>query len=106
MLEAAGLRALFEVLVCMEDVEQGKPDPEGYLEALSGLNSTLSEPVAAADVLVFEDSEQGLRAALAAGMRCVVIAGTASPERLTGAAAIVGALDWSIPEIGGMFDAD
>jgi beta-phosphoglucomutase-like phosphatase (HAD superfamily) len=55
---------------------------------------------------VFEDSEQGLRAALAAGMRCVVIAGTASPERLTGAAAIVGALDWSIPEIGGLFDAD
>jgi HAD superfamily hydrolase (TIGR01509 family) len=106
VLEAAGLRGLFEVLVCMEDVEHGKPDPEGYLAALAGLNATLAEPVAAAQVLVFEDSEQGLRAALAAGMRCVVIGGTASPERLTGAAAIVGALDWSIPEIGGMFDAD
>jgi beta-phosphoglucomutase len=105
VLEAAGLRELFAVLVCMEDVERGKPDPEGYLAALAGLNATLPAPLAAADVLVFEDSEQGLRAALAAGMRCVVIAGTASPERLTDAACIVGALDWSIPEIGGLFDA-
>jgi beta-phosphoglucomutase-like phosphatase (HAD superfamily) len=48
---------------------------------------------------VFEDSEQGLRAALAAGMQCIVIEGTAPAERLTGAAGIVGALDWSIPLI-------
>ena len=106
VLSASGLRPLFEVLVCMEDVGRGKPDPEGYLTALALLNGTLAEPAAAADVLVFEDSEQGLRAALAAGMRCVVIAGTASPERLTGAAGIVDSLDWSRPEIGGLFDAN
>jgi hypothetical protein len=32
-------------------------------------------------------------------MQCIVIAGTAPAERLTGAAGIVGALDWSIPLI-------
>ena len=31
---------------------------------------------------MFEDSEQGLRAALAAGMQCIVIEGTAPAERL------------------------
>jgi HAD superfamily hydrolase (TIGR01509 family) len=100
-LTAAGIRGLFDVLVCMEDVSAGKPDPAGYLLALDRLQHDLGEPIDAADVLVFEDSEQGLRAALAAGMRCVVVAGTAPVERLGGAAAIVDRLDWSIPMVEG-----
>jgi beta-phosphoglucomutase len=106
VLEASGLRDLFEVLVCLEDVRQGKPDPEGYRVALERLNRSLPAPIEAADVLVFEDSEQGLKAATAAGMACVVVAGPTPPERLEGAACIVRALDWSIPVVRELFDEE
>jgi HAD superfamily hydrolase (TIGR01509 family) len=104
VLRAAGLDGLFPVIVAMEDVRNGKPDPEGYLRALDLLRRRTGAELMAGEVLVFEDSEQGLRSARAAGMPCVVIAGTASPERLQGAAAIVSALDWSIPAIRELFD--
>lgn len=106
VLRAAGLDGLFGVIVAMEDVRNGKPDPEGYLRAVELLRGRTGATLPADQVLVFEDSEQGLRSARAAGMPCVVIAGTANPERLEGAAAIVGALDWSIPLIRGLFDED
>ena len=106
VLEASGLRDLFGVLVCLENVANGKPDPEGYLLALDLLNRDRRSPVAAADVLVFEDSEQGLKAATAAGMRCVMVAGPTPVERLTAAEGIVNALDWSIPVVRELFDAD
>lgn len=106
VLEAAGLRDLFEVLVCLEDVEHGKPHPQGYLVALERLEQSAGRPLDAAAVLTFEDSHYGLRSALAAGMQCIVIAGSAPPERLAGAACIVEALDWSIPLIRDRFDAD
>jgi HAD superfamily hydrolase (TIGR01509 family) len=101
VLTAAGLRSLFDVLVCLEDVAEGKPHPAGYLLALDQLQRSVGERIDAADVLVFEDSEQGLRAALAAGMRCIVVSGTAPAGRLVGAAAIVDRLDWSIPMVEG-----
>jgi beta-phosphoglucomutase len=99
VLAASGLDDVFDVIVSAEDVTRGKPDPEGYLVALERLNRTLVQPVEAKDVLVFEDSDQGLAAAVAAGMRCIVIEGTSPPERLTAAAALVPALDWSIPAV-------
>ncbi len=100
VLESAGLRRLFPVLVCSEDVTHGKPHPEGYeraLRALCELHHTDFEP---ASVLVFEDSAVGLAAALAAGLRCIVIEGTIDPERAEGAECIVSDLDWSIPVLG------
>jgi HAD superfamily hydrolase (TIGR01509 family) len=105
VLEAAGLGDVFEVLVCLEDVERGKPDPEGYLLALDRLSEHEGRRLSAKATLVFEDSERGLQSALAAGMECIVIAGTSPPERLVGAAGIVDALDWSIPLIRETFDA-
>ncbi|MDX6544745.1 MAG: Haloacid dehalogenase-like hydrolase, partial [Gaiellales bacterium] len=84
----------------------GKPDPEGYEVALELLNRSQPAPIEAADVLVFEDSEQGLKAATAAGMSCVVVAGPTAPERLAGAACIVRALDWSIPIVRELFDEE
>jgi len=95
VLEAAGLRPVFDVIVTAEDVVHGKPDPEGYLIALDRLGA---DPAGA---LAFEDSVQGVRSAVAAGMRCVAIAGTAPDELLAeaGAEAIAVALDWSIPVV-------
>jgi beta-phosphoglucomutase len=105
VLDAAGLRDLFPVLVCLEDVTRGKPDPEGYLIALELLAAHAGRELPAGATLVFEDSEPGLESALAAGMRCVVIAGTVPAERLSRATGIVDALDWSIPLIREQFDA-
>ena len=101
VLEKSGLAELFDVVVSAENVERGKPDPEGYLLALEWLNQRLLEPVIAADVLVFEDSTMGLESALAAGMRCVAVEGTTPRHLLESADAIVSALDWSIPLVEG-----
>jgi putative hydrolase of the HAD superfamily len=62
-----GIRDLLEVLVARDDVQRVKPDPALFLLAASRLGVT------PADCLVFEDSPNGMRAALAAGMRCVAV---------------------------------
>ncbi|APY88536.1 HAD-IA family hydrolase [Streptomyces alfalfae] len=61
---AAGLD-LPEVRVTAESVGASKPDPEGFLKGAAALGF---DP---ADCVVFEDSEAGIRAGLAAGMRVV-----------------------------------
>ncbi|KXO88960.1 HAD-IA family hydrolase [Tsukamurella pseudospumae] len=61
---AAGL-PLPAVRVTAEDVRASKPDPEGFLRGAELLG------VAPADCIVFEDSEAGIAAARAAGMRVV-----------------------------------
>jgi len=55
-----------------DDVSHGKPDPEGFLRAARALDVDPTE------VLVFEDSQAGLLAAKAAGMRAVFITCCAS----------------------------
>ncbi|MBB6406161.1 HAD-IA family hydrolase [Arthrobacter sp. AZCC_0090] len=65
-MQAAGL-AMPTTTVTSEAVTRGKPDPEGYLTAAALLGA---EP---ADVVVFEDAPAGIAAALAAGMRTVVV---------------------------------
>lgn len=57
----------FEVVVCGEDVTRKKPDPEAYLLALRILQ------LPAAHCFAVEDSANGLRAALAAGIPTVIV---------------------------------
>jgi HAD superfamily hydrolase (TIGR01509 family) len=66
-LTTLGVRALFEAVVSGVDVAHGKPAPDIFLEAAKRLGVT---PAAC---VVIEDSERGVRAARAAGMRCVAI---------------------------------
>jgi HAD superfamily hydrolase (TIGR01509 family) len=61
------IRDLLDVVVARDDVRKVKPDPELFLLAASRLGV---EPAAC---VVFEDSPNGMRAALAAGMRCVAV---------------------------------
>ena len=89
VVEAAGIAELFVAIVPAEDVEHGKPEPDGYLRALELLDGG----IAAEDVLVFEDTEAGIAAARAAGMRCIAVLGTLAPHRLTGAEEIVERID-------------
>jgi beta-phosphoglucomutase len=77
-LAAAGLATAARVVVTIEDVGAGKPDPGGYLLALDQLDASLDP----AEVTVFEDTEAGVAAAKAAGMFCVAVPGTHAPERL------------------------
>jgi len=88
-LEAAGLAAAVAVVVTIDDVDRGKPDPAGYALALEFLEAGLR----AEEVTVFEDTEAGVGAAKAAGMRCVAIPGTHTPERLALADELAPALD-------------
>ena len=45
------------------------------------------------EAVAVEDSDVGIAAAKAAGLRCVAVLGTLPPERLGGADEIIGALD-------------
>jgi beta-phosphoglucomutase-like phosphatase (HAD superfamily) len=62
-----GIRDLLDVVVARDDVRQVKPDPELFLLAASRLGASPGSCV------VLEDSPNGMRAALAAGMRCVAV---------------------------------
>jgi sugar-phosphatase len=63
---AAGL-PVPEVLVPADEIDRGKPDPEGYLRAADLLG------VEPAECVVFEDAEPGVRAALRSGARVIVV---------------------------------
>jgi HAD superfamily hydrolase (TIGR01509 family) len=73
-LGAAGIHP--PLLVTVEDVRVGKPDPEGYLQAAARLGV---DPGAC---LVVEDSETGLAAGRAAGMRTAALRGLDGDLRL------------------------
>ena len=65
-LAAAGLPSE-NLLVAAEDVEHGKPAPDPFLLGARKLG------VEAADCLVFEDTQTGLKSAAAAGMESIVV---------------------------------
>ena len=98
VVEASRLTDYFDFIVTSDDIERGKPDPEGYLRALS----LFDKDIDAADVLVLEDTEAGVESAKAAGMRCFAVLGTLSPERLTQADEIVERID--VPLMQRLFD--
>ncbi len=66
-LEQTGVLARFEALVGGDEVARGKPAPDIFLEAAARL------AVAPAACVVLEDSEPGVRGALAAGMVPVMV---------------------------------
>jgi HAD superfamily hydrolase (TIGR01509 family) len=66
-LELSGLGPCFAVTISSEEVERGKPAPDVYLEVVRRLGA---DP---ADSVAVEDSENGIRAARAAGMRVVAV---------------------------------
>lgn len=65
-----------DVLVPVDEIENGKPHPEGYLRAASALG------VAPEDCLVFEDTRPGIEAGLNAGMQAVGLLTTVSAADL------------------------
>jgi len=62
-----GLTHFFDVVKCAEDVARTKPEPDLYLAVLDALQ------VSAAEVIVFEDSPNGVTAARRAGLFVVAV---------------------------------
>ncbi|HML00785.1 MAG TPA: HAD family phosphatase [Acidimicrobiales bacterium] len=90
VLDLAGVGELFAVTVSSEEVARGKPAPDVYLEALRRL------AVGAETCVAVEDSANGVRSALGAGMHVVVVPNPdfrPSGEVLAAADAVVRSLD-------------
>jgi HAD superfamily hydrolase (TIGR01509 family) len=93
---------LFAAVVTGSEVAALKPDPAVYIEALSRLS------VPAGRALAVEDSGNGLRAALAAGVGCVVVTNDYTRDQdFSGAAAVYPSVatclaDRSGPLLGGV----
>ena len=86
-LDLSGLRELFDVTVSSEEVERGKPAPDVYLEAVRQLG------VRPEDSVAVEDSENGIKAAKAAGMRVIALPNPEyppGPDALDLADAVIG----------------
>ena len=66
-LELSGLADAFRVTLSSEEVARGKPAPDVYLEAARLLGAS------APDCVAIEDSDNGIRAAAAAGMAVIAV---------------------------------
>jgi len=67
-LDRLGLKKRFRVVVTGDEVERGKPDPAIFLKTAQDLQL---DPL---QLIAFEDAQSGVKAARAAGIRCVGIA--------------------------------
>jgi len=87
ILGKAGLLELFADIIAAEDVEQGKPEPDGFNAALGRLGYILRPRplLAAAECLAVEDTAAGIEAARRAGMRVLAVAQTVLPSELKAA---------------------
>jgi HAD superfamily hydrolase (TIGR01509 family) len=96
VLDRSGLAGCFAAVVSSEEVEHGKPAPDVYLAVARQLGADPTTCVA------IEDSTNGIRAALAAGMRTIAV-----PNRqfrppddvLTAAAVVVPSLAEVTPDL-------
>lgn len=75
ILRRAGLRELFLDIVAAEDVERGKPEPDGFIAALGRLRSFLKQrdPILADECMVVEDTRAGIEAGHRAGMKVLAL---------------------------------
>jgi sugar-phosphatase len=84
------------VMVCGDEVANGKPDPEGFLRGARLLG------VAPEHCVALEDAPAGIRAALAAGMPVIAVATTHAPADLAEASAVIadlGELDDALADL-------
>jgi HAD superfamily hydrolase (TIGR01509 family) len=95
-LELTGMGEVFRATVSSEEVARGKPAPDVYLEAAARLG------VAPERSAAIEDSENGIRSAVAAGMCVVAVPNRVFPpseETLSLADSVLGSLAELTPEV-------
>ena len=69
ILQRTGLRKHFQVVVSSQEAGKSKPEPDVFLLAAKQLG------INPQDCMVIEDSANGIKAAKAAGMRCIAFEG-------------------------------
>lgn len=74
VIERIGLMDAFDITICGEDVQHGKPNPEPYRLTAERLKISPLEGV------VFEDAQVGVQSAKAAGLWCI---GIPNPDAVT-----------------------
>lgn len=84
---------VFDALVCGYDIANNKPHPEIFITAAQKLGLKPTE------CLVVEDAPSGIKAAKAAGAKCLALTTSVSQEQLTEADWIVRNLSTYPPEI-------
>jgi beta-phosphoglucomutase len=82
LLDAFQLRHHFDILVTIEDVRFGKPDPEGYNLAFDKLNLEYDAELDKSASLVIEDSAGGCSAGKAAGIPVLGVATSLSLDQV------------------------
>ena len=87
VLDSAGLREAFAVIVGADDVTRTKPAPDPYLAAVRALGVAPSAAVA------IEDSRWGLESARAAGLRTIALTTSYAAAALDRADLVLGSLD-------------
>ena len=92
VLRASGLAEVFSIVVSLDDVSRGKPDPEPYLLAAERLGLDPEQ------LLVFEDTAVGVAAAKAAGAYVVGVTRTLGAERMAAADQLTERIELSLME--------
>ncbi|MBN2314140.1 MAG: HAD family phosphatase [Sedimentisphaerales bacterium] len=82
LLDEAKLRHFFKVIVSAEQVKKGKPHPEGFLLSLRKLNEVCQPSITAAECIVIEDSQWGLKAGKDAGMHTIAVTNSYDADQL------------------------
>lgn len=103
ILERTDLRQYFDAIVTNKDIALPKPAPDIFLEAAKRMGATSTEAV------VFEDASNGIVAAQAAGMPCVVLTTSHPREKLLelGANKIIDSYDEvDLASLQGLLDAN
>lgn len=90
--KSIGVLESFASIVAAEDVEHGKPHPEGYQLALSRLIEATGRDLKARRCVAIDDSPAGIEAAKAAGLQVLAVTSSYPPTRLQAADRVVGSL--------------
>lgn len=77
LLKLAGIDSYFDYILCGDEIEKSKPDPEIFLKVSDKLGCSPQK------CLVLEDSEAGIEAAYKAGMFPIMIPDMKEPNELT-----------------------
>jgi beta-phosphoglucomutase len=89
ILDRAGLRPLFPVIVGADQTERSKPHPEPYQTAFDRLRLLSGRDLIPWRSVAIEDSRWGLVSARAADLRCVAVTNTYSAAELRSDAELV-----------------
>ncbi len=94
LLTGLNINGYFNIVICGEDVTEGKPSPQGFLLAAQKLE------VEPENCIIIEDAVAGVTAAKRAGMRCLAVTNTHPRTSLMEADLIVDTLETvSVPDL-------